>query len=182
VPDAELVARVRAGETAAFDALVLRWGPRVFRLARRFVLRGEDAEEIAQEVFLKAWRRLGGYRSAAPFEHWLLRIATRACYDALRQRRRRRETLRADLSDESARWLEGALRGASLDATAAAEARRLAAELLDTLPAKDRIVLVLMDLEGLSAGEVAVATGSTRTAVKVRAFRARRTLRRLAGR
>ena len=77
------------------------------------------------------------------------------------------------------RWLDAALRGASLEAAEAEEARRLAAELLDGLRPKDRIVLVLMDLQGMSATDIAAATGSTRAAVKVRALRARRALRRL---
>lgn len=179
-PDRELAARATAGDVAAFSALVERWQGRVFRLAHRFFRRTEDAEDVAQEVFLKVWRALGSYRADAPFERWLLRIATRTCYDALRQRRRRPETTLAQTADDPGRWLDAALWGASLEAAAAQDARRLAADLLDSLRPKDRIVLVLMDLEGMSAAEVAVATGSTRAAVKIRALRARRALRRLA--
>lgn len=176
--DGELASRAAGGEAPAFDALVERWRDRVFRLAHRFCRRPEEAEEIAQEVFVKAWRALPGYRREAPFGHWLLRIATRACYDALR-RRRRVETTLAELTEDAGRWLDAALSGASLEAAEAEEARRVAADLLDRLPPRDRIVLVLMDLEGMSAADVAAATGSTRAAVKVRALRARRALRRL---
>lgn len=180
--DRDLVSRAAAGERLAFDALVERWEGRVFRLAHRFFRRPEDAEDVAQDVFVKAWRALGSYRGDAPFEHWLLRIATRTCYDALRQRRRRVETTLTQLADDPGRWLDAALRNASLEAAHAEDARRVAANLLEGLQPKDRIVLVLMDLEGQSAAEVAAATGSTRAAVKIRAFRARRTLRRLAER
>lgn len=178
--DASLLARAAAGEAAAFDLLVGRWNNRVFRLALRFFRRPEDAEEIVQEVFLKVYRTTAGYRSEAPFEHWLLRIATRACVDRLRERRRRPESVLADVTPDAGSWLDAALTGAALEAQQAEAARTLAADLLATLPPKDRMVLVLLDLEGLSAREVAAATGSTRAAVKVRAFRARRALRRLA--
>jgi len=139
-----------------------------------------DAEEIVQEVFLKVYRMAATYRSDAPFEHWLLRIATNTCVDRLRERRRRREDVLADITPDAGAWLDAALAGASQEARQAEAARALASELLDSLPPKDRMVLVLMDLEGLSAREVAAATGSTRAAVKVRALRARRSLRRLA--
>lgn len=178
--DASLLARAAAGEAAAFDLLVGRWNNRVFRLALRFFRRPEDAEEVVQEVFMKLYRTAAGYRSEAPFEHWLLRIATLACVDRLRDRRRRPESVLADVTSDAGSWLDAALTGAALEAQQTEAARMLATDLLATLSPKDRMVLVLLDLEGLSAREVAAATGSTRAAVKVRAFRARRALRRLA--
>jgi len=177
--DAALVARAVAGDAAAFDRLVERWQDRVFRLARRFFRRGEDAEEVAQEVFMKLYATLPRYRADAPFEHYLLRIATNACHDKLRRRRSRPETPAGDRTGETAAWLDRALRGRAIEAAQAEEARGLAADLLARLPPKDRIVLVLLDLEGRSSAEVAQATGSTRAAVKIRAMRARRALRRL---
>ena len=178
--DASLLARVAEGDAGAFDRLVERWTPRVFRLALRFFRRPEDAEEIAQEVFLRLHRAAGTYRAGAPFENWLLRIATNACRDRLRRKRARKETVVADIAENGAAWLDLALRGAALEVARAEAARTLAADLLDRLPPKDRIVLVLMDLEGFSSEEAAAATGSTRAAVKVRAMRARRALRRIA--
>jgi len=177
--DAALVARAVAGDAAAFNRLVERWQDRVFRLARRFFRRGEDAEEVAQEVFMKLYATLPRYRADAPFEHYLLRIATNACHDKLRWRRSRPETPAGDRTGETAAWLDRALRGRAVEAAQAEEARGLAADLLDRLPPRDRIVLVLLDLEGRSSAEVAEATGSTRAAVKIRAMRARRALRRL---
>ena len=109
-----------------------------------------------------------------------MRIASNTCVDRLRERRRRREDVLADITPDAGAWLDAALAGASQEARQAEAARALASELLDSLPPKDRMVLVLMDLEGLSARDVAAATGSTRAAVKVRALRARRSLRRLA--
>ncbi len=179
--DASLMGRAAGGDPAAFDVLVRRWTNRVFRLAHRFFRRPEDAEDVAQEVFLKLYRTAATYRPDAPFEHWILRIATNACLDRLRERRRRPETVLSAITSEAGGWLDRALGGAALLAHEAEVAKALAADLLDTLRPRDRTVLVLMDLEGLSASEVAAATGSTRAAVKVRAMRARRALRRLAG-
>jgi RNA polymerase sigma-70 factor, ECF subfamily len=169
-------------EALNFDALVARWKVRVFRLAGRFFPRPEDAEDVAQEVFLKVFRSLGSYRGEAPLEHWILRIATTTCQDELRRRRRRPEAKGVDVAAASVSpeaLLERALQGRALDAAEAAAARSLAADLLDRLPARDRVVLTLLDLEGFSASEVADFTGSTRAAVKVRALRARRALRKM---
>jgi len=180
--DASLMGRAAGGDPAAFDVLVRRWKNRVFRLALRFFRRPEDAEDVVQEVFLKLYRTSAIYRSEAPFEHFLLKIATNACVDRLRDRRRRREEVLSSITSDSAAWLDRALGGAALQAQQAEAARTLAAELLATLRPMDRTVLVLMDLEGLTSREAAAATGSTRAAVKVRAMRARRALRRLAQR
>lgn len=159
-----------------FDDLVARWKVRVFRLAGRFFPRPEDAEDVTQEVFLKVFRSLPTWRGDAPLEHWILRIATTTCQDELRRRRRRPE----DKTPDAEALLERALAGKALDAAEAAAARSVAEDLLDRLPARDRVVLTLLDLEGFSAAEVADFTGSTRAAVKVRAMRARRALRRMA--
>lgn len=180
--DASLLQEAAGGDPAAFDLLVGRWKNRVFRLALRFFRRPEDAEDVVQEVFLKVYRTAAKYRSGAPFEHWLLRIATNACVDRLRERRRRPEQVLSSFTPDAGAWLDRALGGAALEAHQSEAARSLAHGLLAALPPRDRMVLVLMDLEGLSARETAAATGSTRAAVKVRALRARRALRRLAGR
>jgi len=162
----------------SFDDLVARWKVRVFRLAGRFFPRPEDAEDVAQEVFLKVFRSLPSYRGDAPLEHWILRIATTTCQDELR-RRRRRPAPGAPGAVSAESLIEQALAGKALDAAEADAARTLAATLLDRLPERDRVVLTLLDLEGFSAAEVAAFTGSTRAAVKVRALRARRALRRM---
>jgi RNA polymerase sigma-70 factor (ECF subfamily) len=178
-PDSSLASRAAGGDGRALDALVVRWRDRVFRLAHRVLRRPEDADDVAQEVFLKMVRSIGTYRSDAPFEHWLLRIATNTCRDHLRERRRRPAAVLADMTDDASAWLDRALSGASLAATEAESARILASNLLDTLHPKDRMILVLLDLEGRSTEEIAAILGSTRAAIKVRAMRARRALRQL---
>jgi RNA polymerase sigma-70 factor (ECF subfamily) len=85
--DERLIQTALAGDDEAFAALVRRYRPRVFGIAGRFAGNDHELDDVCQEIFIKAYRNLGRYRGDAPFEHWLSRIATRACYDLLRRRR-----------------------------------------------------------------------------------------------
>src|SRR5438046_10698382 len=80
--------------------------PLVSASARRCARRESEVEDIVQEVFLNAFQKLRGVRGDAPFEHWLMRLAVRTCYDFLRAHRRNREMSFADMSDEESDWLE----------------------------------------------------------------------------
>ena len=151
------------GDRDAFGQLVRRYQQRIFRLAGRFFRRPEDVEEVAQETFLTAWRKLGTYAGKAPFEHWLTRVCTRCCYARLR-----RHPEPEPLEDADRPVAPG-------DPTAGVELERLLARLK---PA-DRMVLLLLDGEGWTTAEIADRLGWTRTNVKVRAHRARKSLRRL---
>ena len=151
------------GDRNAFGELVRRYQHRVFRLAGRFFRRPEDVEEVAQETFLIAWRKLHTYAGKAPFEHWLTRVCLRCCYARLRRR-------------PDPEQLENLDRPVGPgDPAARVELERLLARLK---PA-DRVVLLLLDGEGWSTAEIADRLGWTRANVKVRAHRARARLRRL---
>ena len=89
--DAELIAAVRQGDAASFEPLVERYSPRLFATARRYARRESEVEDVVQEIWLKAFRKLGSFRGDAPFEHWLMRMAVRTCYDFLRGHQRNRE-------------------------------------------------------------------------------------------
>jgi len=104
--DAELIAAVRKGDVAQFEPLITRYQPRVFATARRYARREDDVQDIVQEVFIKAFQKLDSYRAEAPFEHWLMRLAVRTCYDFLRSHQRNRETTITELSDPEVDWLE----------------------------------------------------------------------------
>src|SRR6266540_7050611 len=104
--DAELIAAVRAGDTASFEPLIARYSPRVFATARRYARRESEVEDIVQEVWLKAFQKLASFRGEAPFEHWLMRLAVRTCYDFLRSHQRKRESAFSDLSEPEDDWLE----------------------------------------------------------------------------
>src|SRR6266540_6008414 len=104
--DAELIAAVLNGDAASFEPLVKKYQPRVFATARRYARRESEVEDIVQEVFLKAFQKLGSFRGDAPFEHWLMRLAVRTCYDFLRSHQRNRESAFSDLSEPEDDWLE----------------------------------------------------------------------------
>ena len=176
--DVELIAGVLRGDQTSFEPLVVRYQPRVFATARRYARREDEVEDIVQEVFVKAFQKLASYRAEAPFEHWLMRMAVRTCYDFLRRHQRNREMNFAELSDDEGEWLErlGAKGDASPDAAAA---KQLVGRLLEKLSPDARLVITLLEIEDRSVKEVAKLTGWSETLVKVRAFRARAQMRKL---
>jgi len=181
LPDAELATRARDGDEAAFEELFLRHRRRVALIAARFFRRREQIEEVVQESFTKAFFALaefGGGRDAS-FAAWLARIAFNTSYDELRRQKRRPEGALDDLSEEEAASLTDRLRGSGPDAEGAAVSRDLASKLLARLSPEDRLVLVMLDVEGLSVAEIAGLLNWTGSKVKVRAHRARAHLRRV---
>src|ERR1700733_12836735 len=104
--EAELIAAVLQGDAASFEPLVQKYSPRVFATARRYARRESEIEDIAQEVWLKAFKKLKSFRGEAPFEHWLMRMTVRTCYDFLRGHQRNRESSFSELSDSESDWLE----------------------------------------------------------------------------
>jgi RNA polymerase sigma-70 factor (ECF subfamily) len=157
-----LVEAGRRGDRDAFADLVRLHQHRVFRLVGRFFRRRQDVEDVSQETFLTAWRRLSTYSSRAPFEHWLTRVCLNCCYAALRKVRPEEPLPEREPADFR-----------SSDPTAAIEVERL----LRVLSPRDRFILLLLDGEGWSVADVASKLGWTRVNVKVRAHRARRKLR-----
>src|ERR1700744_3287813 len=103
---ADLIAAVLKGDAASFEPLIERYSPRVFATARRYARRDSEVEDIVQEVWLKAYQKLKSFRGEAPFEHWLMRLAVRTCYDFLRSHQRNRESAFSDLSEPEDAWLE----------------------------------------------------------------------------
>ena len=175
--DAELIAAVLNGDTAGFEPLVKKYQPRVFATARRYARRESEVEDIVQEVFLKAFQKLGSFRGDAPFEHWLMRLAVRTCYDFLRAHRRNREMSFADFSDEESDWLERFAANPSDASDHAAAARELVERVLAQLPPAARLIITLLEIEDRSVKEIAVLTGWSVPVVKIRAFRARAEMR-----
>src|SRR5579863_3682906 len=104
--EAELIAAVLQGDAASFEPLVAKYSPRVFATARRYARRESEVEDIAQEVWVKAFQKLASFRGEAPFEHWLMRLTVRTCYDFLRSHQRKRELSFSDLSDSESDWLD----------------------------------------------------------------------------
>ena len=178
--DAELAALARGGDESAFEELFRRHRRRVALIASRFFRQREQVEEVVQESFTKAYFALGEFGGGrdASFAAWLARIAFNTSYDELRRQKRRPEGALEDLTEEESSRLAERLRPGS-DAEGAAVSRDLASKLLARLSPEDRLVLVLLDVEGLSVAEIAELMGWGGSKVKVRAHRARAHLRRV---
>lgn len=178
--DDELVERILAGDDDAFEVLVKRHSRAIFDISGRFFRQRDIREDITQETFIKAYQRLHTYRCGASFRRWLMRVSINTCYDELRRLRRRQEFNLADITDNEAAWLEEAFSKPAMELfeekQRSEQAAALAERLLQTLPPKDVMIVLLYERDGLSTAEIAELTGWSRSKVKVRLFRARRTL------
>src|SRR5690348_6774100 len=171
--DAELIKAVLGGDTSAFESIIARYQPRVFGTARKYARRESEIEDIVQEVFLKAFNKLNTFRGESPFEHWLMKLTVRTCYDFLRSHQRNREQTLADITEEESAWLEKIPNANPTDEHEINAARALLQKLLDQLPPQSRLVIQLLEIEEKSLKEIADITGWSISLVKVRAFRAR---------
>ncbi|MGY8672947.1 MAG: RNA polymerase sigma factor, partial [Verrucomicrobiia bacterium] len=177
-----LIAAILRGETECFETLIQRHQPRIFAIARRYARRTDEVEDIVQEVFIKAFQKLGTFRGEAPFEHWLMRLTTRTCFDFLRRHQKNREHPLAELSEDENNWLERFAASPESTQTDEDAARQLVAEILESLPPEDQLVITLQEIEEKSVREIAELTGWSESKVKVRAFRARSQMRKILGR
>jgi RNA polymerase sigma-70 factor (ECF subfamily) len=177
--EAELIAAVLNGDAASFEPLVQKHSPRVFATARRYARRESEVEDIAQEVWLKAFDKLKSFRGEAPFEHWLMRMTVRTCYDFLRGHQRNRESSFSDLSDPENDWLERFVTAPETASDNADAAKLLVQRILEKLSPSARLVITLLEIEDHSVKEIAVLTGWSVPLVKVRAFRARAQMRKI---
>jgi len=180
--EAELIAAVLQGDAASFEPLIKKYSPRVFATARRYARRESEVEDIVQEVWLKAFQKLGSFRGEAPFEHWLMRLAVRTCYDFLRAHQRNRETAFSELTEPENDWLERFAQDPDAAAEDADAARALVERLLAQLSPPARLIITLLEIEDRSVKEIAKLTGWSVPLVKVRAFRARAEMRKLLAR
>jgi RNA polymerase sigma-70 factor, ECF subfamily len=173
----ELINAVLAGEVDRFEALIQRHQSRVFATARRYARTDVEVQDIVQEVFVKAFQKLHTFRREAPFEHWLMRMTVRTCYDFLRVHQRNREITFSDYSSVDVDWLERFTGQPTDDSSHAAMAREVVQRVLEQLSPATRLVLTLLEIEDRSVKEVAQITGWSVALVKVRAFRARAEMR-----
>ena len=177
--DNELIAAVRKGDVSQFEPLIARYQPRVFATARRYARREDEIQDIVQEVFIKAFQKLDSLRAEAPFEHWLMRLAVRTCYDFLRVHQRNRETTLTDLSDPEVDWLER-FAASPVDNSKNTDAvRALVGRVMEQLSPEARLVITLLEIEDRSVKEIAQLTGWSVPLVKVRAFRARAQMKKI---
>src|SRR5215469_14752474 len=142
--EADLIAAVLKGDAASFEPLIERYSPRVFATARRYARRESEVEDIVQEVWLKSYQKLGSFRGEAPFEHWLMRLAVRTCYDFLRSHQRNRESAFTDLSEPETDWLDRFTSQPETLADDADAAKLLVDRVLEKLSAQARLIITLL--------------------------------------
>jgi len=166
----EAIEACRRGEREAFDRLVERYQRDVYRLCYRYVNNHEDANDLAQEVFLKAWKAIGRFRGESALRTWLYRIAVNACLNFRAARRPAAEDLPEALADP--------VPGQAARVESEEEARRVRAA-VERLPGKQRATLILKVYHELTHEEAAAVLGSTVGTVKANLFHALGNLRRL---
>src|SRR5208282_2784060 len=174
--DRELVRQAKDGSKEAFEALVVRHQSRVFAVAGGILRNREDVEDIAQQVFFKAYFSLKRFDQRAAFSTWLYKITVNECWDLLRKRKVRPLVLEVDLSEQQARQYQAAEEVADgrPDASEQLAARERVEQLLQCLEERDRSMLVLKEVQGFSVEEIAEVLEINANTVKVRLLRARR--------
>lgn len=173
----DVVAAAQAGDERAFEAIVAHYQQAVFALAYRMTYDAARAEDMAQEVFLRLWRKFASFHTGRPLRPWLMRLATNTCINLLKKRRIPTVSVHAD---EDGRAREPADTAAI--APEVAERREMLGRLEDAiaqLPDDYRLVVTLRHVQGLSYDEIVEALGWPLGTVKVRLFRARERLRQI---
>lgn len=174
--DRELVRWAQGEDKEAFEELIRRHQHRVFAVAGGILRRREDVEDISQQVFVKAYFSLKRFDQRAAFSTWLYKITVNECWDLLRKKKVRPLVYESDLSEEQARQVmtSGERGTTGPDASERLEARERVERLLQGLDERDRLMLILKEVEGFSIEEIAKVLDLNANTVKVRLFRARR--------
>ncbi len=172
------LAQVRQRDEDAARKLVAHLYPLVIKIIRAHLPRREAEEDLAQDVFMKMFAKLEQFRGEVSFEHWVSRIVVNTCVDKLRAQRVRPEFRWADLSENEADVLENILQSENQpEPSQGADAKEIISKLLQELSPQDRLVITLLDLEEKSVAEIQQITGWNKAVIKVRAFRARRKMK-----
>lgn len=176
VDERQLVRRAQKGDKDAFEVLVQRHKNRVFAVARGILKRQEDVEDIAQQVFVKAYFSLKRFDQRAAFSTWLYKITVNECWDLLRKRKARPLVYESDFSEEQSRQFSASEQQADTgpDTSERMAMRQRLDVMLAQLDERDRAMLILKEVEGFSVEEIADSLGLNANTVKVRLFRARR--------
>jgi RNA polymerase sigma-70 factor (ECF subfamily) len=176
--DEELVARSIRGDTDSFNELILRWERPIYALAYRTIGREEDARDVCQETFLRAFRALPAFRGQAKFSSWLYRIALNLCRDW--QRRERRAPVVQAPEGVDLRDLAAAAEPSESieDLVARKDLSRAVERLMGSLPEEQRTAVILKEYHGLTFQEIADLVGCPLSTVKTRVYQGLSVLRR----
>jgi RNA polymerase sigma-70 factor (ECF subfamily) len=175
--DEELVARSQRGDVESFNQLILRWERQIYALAYRVIGREEDARDVCQEAFLRAYRALPGFKGEAKFSSWLYRITVNLCRDWIRRQRRApvvQMPEEPDLLEASATEPSESIE----DLVARRELSAIVEEAMALLPLEQRTAIVLKEYHGMTFQEIADLQGCPLSTVKTRLYQGLAVLRR----
>ena len=178
VTDEELVTRSRGGDADSFNQLILRWERPIYALAYRVIGRDEDARDVAQETFLRAFRALPGFKGQAKFSSWLYRIALNLCRDWIRRQRRAPVVQMPEGVDPSEFAAETEPAESIEDLVARRELSDIVEEAMKILPEEQRTAIVLKEYHGLTFQEIADLQSVPLSTVKTRLYQGLSVLRR----
>jgi len=167
---ASLVQRTLGGDSAAFEQIIFRYERRVFMLAMKLLGARDDAQDAAQEVFLRVFKYLHRLDVRKPIEPWLMQVTVNVCRNIGRNRQRRWNTFPDVVAPDAASADESTNPYSGL---AEEQQRRMLRRALESLPEKERLAVVLRDIEGLSTAEVAEILQSSESTVRSQVSRAR---------
>ena len=168
--DEDLVEAFQSGDISAFDQLVRRWDRKIQGVVYRLVGNHDEARDLSQEAFLKAYRALGTFKKEARFSSWLYQIALNATRDRLRRRRRHPDVSLDDVEERPDASLRDA-RPSAFDLIESSDLSRLVAAAMAGLPDEQREVLILKEYEGLTFPEIAETLDVPLSTVKTRLYR-----------
>jgi RNA polymerase sigma-70 factor (ECF subfamily) len=177
--DAELIELFQNGDTAAFDTLFTRYQKRTYRLVQRFVSNPEDASDLTQDAFIRAYQGLGDFKSQCQFYSWLYRITVNLCIDFLRKKSRS-EVLLYDFDESGELPMANIADPRSESPAKAVENKELRAHIrraVRRLPPKQRQIFILRHWNGLSLKDIAAVVGRSDGTVKAHLLHAHRNLR-----
>jgi RNA polymerase sigma-70 factor (ECF subfamily) len=176
--DEDLVARSRGGDLDSFNQLILRWERPIYALAYRVIGREEDARDVCQEAFLRAFRALPGFKGQAKFSSWLYRITLNLCRDWIRRQRRARTVQLADGVDPVELAAEQGPVESIEDLVSRREVSAVIEEAMALLPEEQRTAIVLKEYHGMTFQEIADLQGCPLSTVKTRLYQGLSVLRR----
>ena len=176
--DEDLVALAAGGDTDAFNQLVTRWERPIYALAFRVLGREEDARDVCQEAFLRAFRGLTGFKGQAKFSSWVYRIALNLCRDWLRREKRAAVVRPSEGFDLNEQAIVDPISESVEDLIVRRDLGRAVSKVMATLPAEQRTVIVLKEYHGLTFHEIAELIGCPLSTVKTRLYQGLSVLRR----
>jgi len=176
--DEELVALSMRGDTESFDQLILRWERPIYALAYRVIGREEEARDVVQETFLRAYRGIGSFRGQAKFSSWIYRIALNLCRDWIRRERRTPVSPVPEGADLGEMAAERGPVESIEELVARQDLSRVVAKAMEQLPEEQRTAIILKEYHGMTFQEIADLQGCPLSTVKTRLYQGLIVLRR----